>query len=413
MHQSTTGERLTAAVSTLVAIAILGAAVTAQQARAPQGDRLASLESDVRYQFNLAYRHDRPTHHRNLERFNDVLDAWQASPRSAADDQLLERWMREAIAQSMPGRGGELPPAPTFGATARPPVAAPPRPPQQPAHDDAPIARSTPNPRPTVPSGRPAPSLLADMADVAVEGGPNAGSTRASEPTASPIVSISAPEPLPASGGTSSPASSPVVATPKPEAVVTQAATEPAATAPAQAEHSVTVRPAHSVAGHEEPASRATTTPADPTAPPLPPPPVVATEPNVARTASAPAVRINLRELTARINGYHQDLGDIEAATVVDGRPGGERLETLVGRLESLAGKYQLIRLYYDSLTPAERQQVAEPRPMGDVIELVNRHLSAADDVDIFAEFTAEDAEQSALDKRLQAVARAVGALVD
>ena len=56
MQSSTTGERVTAVLSTLVAIAILGAAVTAQQSRTPQADRLASLESDLRFQLDLAYR---------------------------------------------------------------------------------------------------------------------------------------------------------------------------------------------------------------------------------------------------------------------------------------------------------------------------------------------------------------------
>ena len=62
MHQPTYGERATAVVSTIVAIAILGAVVTAQQARAPQagGERggLASLESDLRFQLDLAFRTD-------------------------------------------------------------------------------------------------------------------------------------------------------------------------------------------------------------------------------------------------------------------------------------------------------------------------------------------------------------------
>ena len=84
--------------------------------------------------------------------------------------------------------------------------------------------------------------------------------------------------------------------------------------------------------------------------------------------AEAPAVNVNLGELNARIEGYNQQLADIEASMVVDEALSGSRLTKLVDAIEQLAGQYQFVKLYYDSLTVAERQRVAEPRSMSEAI---------------------------------------------
>jgi hypothetical protein len=127
--------------------------------------------------------------------------------------------------------------------------------------------------------------------------------------------------------------------------------------------------------------------------------------------AAALVVRVNVRELNARINGYHQELGEIEAATVVEGKVAAVQLNEMVAKLETLAGQYQLVQLYYAALTDAERQQVTAPRVMQEAIDLVNRHVHAADeDVDIFAEFdAAEPTGESPLAERLRKVAETVG----
>ena len=69
--------------------------------------------------------------------------------------------------------------------------------------------------------------------------------------------------------------------------------------------------------------------------------------------------------------------------------------------------------LGYDSLSDAERRKVATPRPMHEVIELVNRHVQAADaSRDIFAEFDAADeapASEGSLAERLRKVAETAG----
>jgi hypothetical protein len=126
MHSTTTGEKATAAISTVVAIAILGAAVTGQQARPPRTDRVASLESDLRYQLELAFRHDPRALKARVAAVDRTLSAWRSSPQSGSDYQLIVDWLRASIASAMPGRSGNLPPTPEFGATAPTVAARPP-----------------------------------------------------------------------------------------------------------------------------------------------------------------------------------------------------------------------------------------------------------------------------------------------
>ena len=75
MSQSTRGERITAAVSALAAVVILGAAVTAQQSRTAPVNPLARLESDLRFQLYLAHRTDGGVLAQRLTELNDALDA--------------------------------------------------------------------------------------------------------------------------------------------------------------------------------------------------------------------------------------------------------------------------------------------------------------------------------------------------
>jgi hypothetical protein len=134
---------------------------------------------------------------------------------------------------------------------------------------------------------------------------------------------------------------------------------------------------------------------------------------DILASAATPAIRVNLRELNARIHGYHQALGEIESATVVADPMSERELERLIAKLEALAGQYQLVQLYYDALSDAERRKVATPRAMHEVIDLVYRHVQAADaSRDIFAEFDAADdapASKGPLAERLRKVAEAAG----
>ncbi|HYO24770.1 MAG TPA: hypothetical protein VEQ85_07455, partial [Lacipirellulaceae bacterium] len=125
MDHSTRGQRVTALVSTLVAVALLGAAVTAEHPGPAPSNLLSSLESDLRFQLDLAFRGDGGALNDRLALLEATLAAWRASPQSPADEQLLAAWYRESIQRSMPGRAAELPAPPEFGAVAAPAPKAP------------------------------------------------------------------------------------------------------------------------------------------------------------------------------------------------------------------------------------------------------------------------------------------------
>ena len=130
---------------------------------------------------------------------------------------------------------------------------------------------------------------------------------------------------------------------------------------------------------------------------------------------AAPSVAVNLTELNARIEGYHQGLGDVEAAVIAGGRPSPMELETLVTRLEDLNEQYQFLSLYYDALTGQERQRVTAPRSPVDAVALLSPFvIEPGDGSDFLADFAAPSGDEPTLAERLQAVTDAArGAAVE
>ena len=344
------GEKITATLSTLTAIAILGAGVVAQPSRppatdrttVPAADRAASLESDLRYQLELAYRHDRGAFRQRTAELEQTLEVWHAAPKSPADVPLLEQWLRESISRSLPNKLQPLPPTPTFGADAKP----------------------------------------------AAEAGPSTESTATASENAAPRAEIAAEQPT-------------VAANPEPAPTLKV----PAAIAPIRVESPPKENEA---APAEEPAPELSAivrnvalTAAETT--PAPSDPPSAAEP------SAP-VSINLAELNARIRGYHDGLDEIDAAIVAAGDDRSLALATrLTRQIEQLAGQQRFAQLYFDSLTDRERLFVVEPRSMQETIELVEKLVSsieppAADD-DFLAAAEQADPRDELLE-RLKAAAR-------
>jgi hypothetical protein len=181
MSQSTRGERITAAVSALAAIIILGAAVTAQQSRTSPVNSLARLESDLRFQLYMAYRTDGGRLSQSVGELNRTLDAWQRSPRTAADDRLLAQWLEDSIRRSMPGELKSLPATPQFGALQLSAAATPPD-----AHPTTPQLAPAPTLARPAPSNRPEPTQTA-----------NAQAALAMPETAEPAVNKAPVESLP------------------------------------------------------------------------------------------------------------------------------------------------------------------------------------------------------------------------
>ena len=113
-HSMLNSERITAMVSTLMAIAILAAGVTAHQSRVPL-DELERLESDLQFQLDWAFRHDSKERSQRIARLEETIAAWQLSPRSEEDRKLLASWLLESTIRSMPGTTKPLPSVPEFG----------------------------------------------------------------------------------------------------------------------------------------------------------------------------------------------------------------------------------------------------------------------------------------------------------
>jgi len=121
MSQTTAkGERITAIVSTLAAIAILAAGVTAQQQHTAPSQELAQLESNLRFQLDHGFRHDTGARRKRLAKLEQVIAAWQQSARTPSDQRLLGAWMLESTIRSMPGTVEALPDVPLFGVAASP-----------------------------------------------------------------------------------------------------------------------------------------------------------------------------------------------------------------------------------------------------------------------------------------------------
>ncbi len=108
-------ERITAIVSTLVAVAILAGGVTAFQSHHAPVDDVVQLESDLRFQLENAFRHDPNERARRLVQLEDVTQAWLQSSRLENDREKLAMWLLEATIRSMPGSIVAMPPSPRFG----------------------------------------------------------------------------------------------------------------------------------------------------------------------------------------------------------------------------------------------------------------------------------------------------------
>jgi hypothetical protein len=108
-------ERITAILSTVVAVAILAAGVTAQQSRGALSDELDYLESDLRFQLESAFRLNPIQGAARVKQLDGVLASWREAPRTQGDRKLLAAWLLEATIRSMPGSLEALPPAPQFG----------------------------------------------------------------------------------------------------------------------------------------------------------------------------------------------------------------------------------------------------------------------------------------------------------
>jgi hypothetical protein len=420
MYKLTMSERTTTIVSALVALAILGLGVTAQPTGDPASGRIEALESDLRFQIEMSWRHDGRTRDVREAQLAETLAAWEASPQTGPDRKLLETWLRGAIVGTLPGESGEFPPTPAFSELSveahKPAVVS-----EAEANPPAPSGAVGPPPasKPKANANGAAPSL---PRDVPLKPGQAYTPPKAKEFRITPRV--------PGSGQAAAPPAAPIQQAPaaQPKRVV---AAKPVEVPPPVRLEKNTIESANA----KQPSRVAKQAPAAvqneskqlkednrgaPVAATLP----AESKPAVANTADPEApqpiaqelraapVMVNLAELNAQIHGYHDGLDEIEATVVARGGKLTEgEVAQLVGQLEQLAAQHQFVRLYYDGLSKSERRFVAAPRSMGETIELVDGQRAAlvAEEEDFLTALEGADAADE-LAQRLKAVAKEVGA---
>lgn len=417
-------------VSALVALAILGLGVTARPTGDPTSGRVEALESDLRFQIEMSWRHDGRTREAREEQLKATLAAWEASPQTGPDRQLLETWLRGAIVGTLPGESGEFPPTPAFSEliveAAKPAIApgAEADPPALPRTVEPPPA---PKPQADVKASAATPAL---PRDVPLKPGQAYTPPKAKEFRITPRV--------PSSGQAATQPTAPMnpaaplqqAPSAPPQRVVAAKSVEVPPPAPVRLEESTTesanakqpprvVERAPATVQNESKALKEEKyeAPVVATLPPESKPAVANSSrretpmPAVQETPTTP-VTVNLAELNAQIRGYHDGLDEIEATVVAsNGKLTEGEVAQLVGKLEQLAVQHQFVRLYYDGLSKSERRFVAAPRSMGETIELVDGQRAAlvAEEADFLTALEGDVAKDE-LAQRLEAVANEIGA---
>jgi len=313
-------ERITAIVSTIVAVGILSAAVTAHQYNNSAPPDIEQMESDLRFQLKMAFRHDTQERARRLASLEKAVSAWQNSPQTEKDRKLFANWLAQSTSRSMPGRLAELPPTPNFSlATAR--------------HEPRPVPKATEHEEHTT-AEQP---QLASASESVQEHSPSATPTAHSkDETAEPPTGE------------------------KKRESITQLA---------QTQSSKGIN-------QQQPS----TTPSGPTGnrkseelPPL----EAAANPYVAgnELLSSRRVTVNLNGLATKIAGYHDRLEEVEATLRQMETPKLAALQEQIKILDGLSREFLFVRLYYESLTEWERETVLAPRPMEPTLTKVRQQL--------------------------------------
>jgi hypothetical protein len=326
MKKTNSDRRLTLVACTLIAAAILGAVVTAQHGHRQPLSALAELESDLRIQLQMAFRHDTAQHQIRQEQLDQVLNSWLQSPRSPADRQLLNQWLHQSIRSSMPGTTHPLPSLPSFSRS---------MPPKLPAK----LPAKTNTPDSLNPEGidhetkEPSEAVEREENDTAMRTpSQNSAAIAVSD---SQITSVPTITPLPESSSISA------YKTSQPELHHGSHTAAPLGTSQQ--------KPTTLFTGHSN--SRSQT---------------LSQKMNLSKTLPASDVTINLAELVARTAGYHDGLNEIEA-DLFELNETGDLVQKLtiakwsLRKLQQLIDDYQFIKLYNSLLSKKQRQLILTP----------------------------------------------------
>jgi hypothetical protein len=315
MVESSRNERLTAFVSTVVAVAILAAGVTATQQQDLPADDVTRAVADLRFQLDMAFRHDERERDGRLAQLDALVSAWEKSPQSADDRASLFKWLQESAGRSLPGALAPLPAVPEFS--------------------------------------RPTPAVVHEVKKVPVD--------------EKPIV-VTPPQPVVRHSTVAGPANKPVVEntiTPTPSDPLEEemvALRQPPSLAPGEATDADLDKPALAPrpAGQEQPKLV---------------PGKLLTSVAVKEDQATEQVGVNLTELAARIAGYHDALDEVETALLRLEAPSLDVVIAQIDQLDRMTRDYGFVTLYYGSLTSKEREQVIEPRSMKSTLTEVSRQL--------------------------------------
>jgi hypothetical protein len=330
MKKTNSDRRLTLVACTLIAAAILGAAVTAQHGHRQPLSALAELESDLRIQLQMAFRHDTAQHQIRQEQLDQILNAWLQSPRSPADRQLLTQWLRQSIRSSMPGSTHPLPSLPSFSRTMPPqlPVKLPAKTNTLDSLNPKDIEHETKEPSEAVEREESDATMRTPSQDSA-----------AITVSDSQIASVPTKTALPESSSIT--AYKTTQLNPQPELHHGSHTAAPLGTS-----HQ---RQTTLFTGHSN--SRSQT---------------LAQKTNLSKTLPASEVTINLAELAARTAGYHDGLNEIEADLFQLNEPGDVVQKLTIAKwslrkLQQLIDDYQFIKLYDSLLNKKQRQLILAP----------------------------------------------------
>lgn len=362
MVQSSGNGRLTAFVSTAVAVAILAAGVTARQNSVRTVTDIVQVASDLRFQFEMTLRHNSRERDVRLAELDAVMDAWRVAPQSEADHELILTWLREAGTNSLPGIMRPLPPLPVFSQSKL--ILAEP---QNPSKSRPAVERQV--------QKVPTPALQqAEVKQPEIRKNLTPQSN-ASAPTIDSVYSQSKnPERAPVTPTPVDPLEEEMIALRQPESLTSGTLT--VAREPGLAPRPGIVEQPKVIEQN-----------------------LLASVPVTKHTAAAAPVAVNLTELAARIAGYHDALDEVELALLRTDRPDLEVVTEQVNRLDQMTRDYGFVRLYYDSLTPVERDSMIEPRSMRSALDEVKRQLARCEEVldgDYLGTFDAEADRQFA-----------------
>lgn len=351
-------ERLTTVVSTLIAAALLAAGVTAQQARTTRPSTLERLESDLRFQIRSAFRMTPIQAEQRLQKLDAVLKDYRLQPRNAADQRKLADWLAAATARSIPGTIKPMPAAPGFYEKQHP---------EQSRVVEA--ERTVERKQPAALSKKPTP-VTAEEPVIAL------APARQAEASFPEEISILKPRKTAETGERTR---------------SRQETVEPPKLA-RMTEVSKTSRDAIKPASLNPPTSQFVSV--TPTQPPT------------------TQIQVNLRELEARITGYHAGLDELQAVLIDPSAPTEQSIAKQIASLESLVSDYQFVKLYYESLNPEERRRVTTPRKLQEGVSTVRKQLQGLQkevEADFLGEFDLSLTKRlTALSKRLDALATQV-----